>query len=157
MTAADLAAALASAIPGDEEFRRAFEVASVNKSRLARYYLRSMERLAKREPAPWYIPNDDQGSINLEHILPKNANERWTGFKGDDADLYVRRLGNQALLRASQNSDLKSADFETKKVVYAAAPYELTRQISTAPTWSPAQIDEPQKALASLAVETWPL
>ena len=70
---------------------------------------------------------------------------------------YVRRLGNMALLLAKSNADLANGDFETKKVAYAASPYELTRQISTVDDWTEAQISERQKGLAELALRAWPL
>lgn len=158
-TARALSADLASqgAVPTDEEFQRQFEVATVAKASLARYYLRSLENQAKEAMAPWYMPNDSQEAINLEHILPEDPEGNWPEFTDDQASLYVRRLGNLALLRASQNSDLRSAGFQAKRKVYAAAPYELTSQVAGVDSWSLARIEERQRILADLAVKTWPL
>ena len=47
MTATDLAQALADVTPGDERFQSAFKTARVSNSRLARYYLRSLELAAQ--------------------------------------------------------------------------------------------------------------
>ena len=152
-----LAAELVGKIPGDEEFKSEFAVASVNKANLARYYLRAMERFAKGEPDPFYLPNDDQTTINLEHILPHNPEGNWPGFDEEEVRQYARRLGNQALLKASQNSDLKSSNFDTKKTVYAATPYELTSMIAGFSEWGPEQIETRQSTLADLALKTWPL
>ena len=152
-----LAAELVGKIPGDEEFKSEFAVASVNKANLARYYLRAIERFAKGEPDPFYLPNDDQTTINLEHILPHNPEGNWPGFDEEEVRQYTRRLGNQALLKASQNSDLKSSNFDTKKTVYAATPYELTSMIAGFSEWGPEQIETRQSKLADLALKTWPL
>ena len=62
---------VASIIPVDEEFKKAFEIATVSKAAFARYYLRSLEMAAKNETTPWFIPNDDRQTINLEHVLPE--------------------------------------------------------------------------------------
>jgi hypothetical protein len=71
--------------------------------------------------------------------------------------VYVRRIGNLALLLAKSNSDLKSMDFKTKKETYRDSPYELTRQIATVMDWTPERISERQKGLAELALRAWPL
>ena len=43
-----------SAAPTDEQFRVGFEIATVSKISLGRYYLRSLEMTAKGEPSPWF-------------------------------------------------------------------------------------------------------
>jgi len=144
-------------IPVDEQFRQAFEVATVSKAVLARYYLRSLEMAAKDEATPWFIPNDDRQAINLEHVLPERPEGNWPQFDDESVKTYWKRIGNLALMLAKTNSDLRSSDFKTKKAVYRTSPYELTRQISTVPQWTQQQIVERQRGLASLAVKAWPL
>ena len=158
-TVAKLKARLAGVIPADEPFKRAVEAATVSKISLARYYLRSLEMTAKDEATPWFIPNDDKQTINLEHVLPVKPDDSWNRFfpNQDTMQAYVRRLGNMVLLLAKSNADLANGDFETKKIAYAASPYELTRQISTVDDWTEAQIVERQKGLAELALRAWPL
>jgi len=148
---------LSSVIPNDEQFRKVFEVAAVSKATLARYYLRSLEMAAKNEATPWFIPNDDKQAINLEHILPERTFDNWPNFDEEKARVYVKRIGNLALLLAKTNSDLKSSDFKTKRAIYRDSPYELTRQLSTVSKWDEAQISNRQKVLAELAVRAWPL
>lgn len=156
-TAAALKKQLSNVIPVNEQFRQAFEVATVSKATLARYYLRSLEMAAKKEATPWFIPNDDKQAINLEHVLPERPEGNWPQFDEETARIYVKRIGNLALLLAKGNSDLRSADFLTKQAVYKESPYELTRQISGVPDWTPARISERQKGLAGLALRAWPL
>jgi Protein of unknown function (DUF1524) len=71
--------------------------------------------------------------------------------------MYRNRIGNLALLRATENSDLRSADFVSKKAVYACSPYELTKHVARAETWTTTEINERQKTLADLAVKAWPI
>ena len=156
--ASQLRKLLVDITPTDVEFRAAFETASVSKAALARYYLRSLEMAAKNEATPWFIPNDDRQAINLEHVLPERPEHYWDDtFNEDTARAYMKRLGNLALLLAKSNSDLRSADFKTKKAVYKTSPYELTRQISTVAAWDGTQIGKRQKVLAELALRAWPL
>ncbi len=157
VTTARLIERLAGITPSDEEFRVAFESARVTKQQLARYYLRSLEMAAKNEPEPWFVPTADRAVINLEHVLPKKPEGNWPQFTNDEVNLYVSRLGNQALMRASENSDLRSAEFADKKAVYADSPYVLTSQIADLDDWSVATISARQQTLAGLALTAWPV
>jgi hypothetical protein len=156
-TAKQLKKALADIIPVDAQFKGSFEIATVSKASLARYYLRSLEMAAKNEATPYFIPNDDRQAINLEHVLPENPEGNWPDFDEEKVRGYSKRIGNMALLLAKNNSDLKSADFVTKKAVYKDTPYDLTRQIAEMDKWTVLEIDARQKRLAELAVKTWPL
>ena len=112
---------------------------------------------AKNEPEPWFVPTADRAVINLEHVLPKKPEGNWPQFTNDEVNLYVSRLGNQALMRASENSDLRSAEFSDKKAVYADSPYVLTSQIADLDDWSVATISARQQTLAGLALTAWPV
>jgi hypothetical protein len=148
---------LVDVIPNDEQFQLAFETATVSKASLARYYLRSLEMTAKHEATPWFIPNDDRETINLEHVLPTDPMGNWNSFDPVLARADVKRIGNLALLLAKHNCDLRSANFQAKRDVYENTPYVLTSQIATVPEWTHERIVERQKSLAELAVKTWPL
>jgi uncharacterized protein DUF1524 len=89
-------------------------------------------------------------------VLPKKPSGNWPAFSDDEASLHLTRLGNQVLLRASDNSTLQSIGFNGKKQIYAASPYILTSQIATLGDWTPATIADRQKALSLLAVKAWP-
>jgi hypothetical protein len=156
-TVDDLRNHLAKIIPTDEQFREAVEVATLSSTKLARYYLRSLEMAAKDQPEPCFIPNDDRSVINLEHVLPLKREGNWPNFNDEAHRQNVKRLGNMALLQAKKNSDLRSADFVTKSGVFKDSPYTLTSQISTVGEWGPAQIAARQKVLAKLALKAWPL
>lgn len=156
-TASALKKELAHIIPVDQQFRQAFELATVSKATLARYYLRSLEMAAKNEPAPWFIPNEDKQAVNLEHILPEKPDGNWPHFDEETARLSVKRIGNLALLQTKSNSDLKSSDFASKKAIYKDSPYLLTKKLADIPEWTPARVAARQKELAELALRAWPL
>ncbi len=156
-SAAQLRKHVSDTIPPDEEFRRSFEIAAVSQARFARYYLRSLEMAARGETTPWFVPNDDTQAINLEHVLPEVPGNNWPSFDEDTAQIFVRRIGNLALLLAKSNSDLKSASFSKKRAIYNSSPYELTRMIAKVSSWTKDEISTRQRVLAELALKAWPL
>ena len=151
-----LRSALTQIIPNDEEFREAFANATVSQAKFARYYLRSLEMVAKQEPDPWLIPNDDSDAINLEHVLPLKPMGEWGRFSDDDVKAYSKRLGNMALLKAKANSDLRSSGFDIKRVALQASPYTTTSMIGVQADWTIDAIVARQRHLAELALKAWP-
>lgn len=111
---------------------------------------------AWEEPEPWFFPTDDRSVINLEHILPKKTENNWPQFSPEEASIFVNRLGNQVLLRASHNSVLKSSSFEDKTTL-ATCPYVLTSQVAECASWTPTTLGERQAKLAELALKAWPI
>jgi len=156
-TTAQLRDALAEITPTDRDFLERFAETRVSNARLAKYYLRSLEMTHQGQEEPEFVPHEDTQVINLEHVLPKNPEENWSSFSEDDAAAAVNRLGNQILLRAMSNADLKSSGFQTKKAVYAQSSYRLTSQVAEVPDWTPETIETRQQILAELAVKTWPI
>jgi hypothetical protein len=157
ITTEELKRALGEIVPTDGRFRAAFEVATVSNRKLARYYLRCLEMTHKDEPDSWHIPNDDQRVINLEHILPDRPEGNWPQFSEDDVKLFRNRIGNLALLQATDNSTVKSGAFSEKRSILAESPYGTTSQVGKEEDWTPARIDERQKALALIALRAWPI
>jgi hypothetical protein len=156
-TAAEVRKALKDITPSDHVFRTEFARARVSNPKFARYYLRSLEQKAAGDTSPWLLPESDPEKITLEHVLPRVPDESWVGFDEDQLAEYIRRLGNMVLLTRQQNSDLKSGDFDSKRVVFLGAPYVLTDQVGRLTQWTAKEIEERQATLADLAVETWPI
>lgn len=148
---------LGDVIVSDQQFKLEFETATVSKAQLARYYLRSLEQVAQGVADPYFIPNADGQVINLEHVLPREPFSNWPEFTDDTHPIYLKRLGNMALMLATENSGLSSDAYDAKRVAYAASPYVLTSQIADAASWGPEQIAQRQKTLAELAVKAWPI
>jgi hypothetical protein len=155
-TARNLVTRLEDLTPLDADFAAKFAEAKISNAKLARYYLRSLEMAEKGEPEPSFIPNDDRQIINLEHVLPRKPEDHWPQFTEDDVRMFATRLGNLALLRASDNSNLKSYSFKEKQQVYEASSYELTSMIAGFEDWDADAINRRQHVLAEKAVETWP-
>lgn len=155
-TTATLRRTLNGIFPADSQFEAAFATTRVSNARLARYYLRSLELTAQGEDEPWFVPVNDRDVINLEHVLPRKPDDHWKGFKEDDVRQKATRLGNLALMLASDNSKLGSQAFKEKKKVFKGSPYTLTSGIAEYDDWTAATIDERQEELAELAVKTWP-
>jgi len=155
--ARELIAHLKPLTPTDGQFKAQFAIATETKTKLCRYYLRSLEMAAKGESKPWHIPNNDRSVINLEHILPEKPEGNWPLFSDDEVKLYKNRIGNLALLRASENSGLKNISFADKKVIYGKCPYVLTSQVAQAVNWTTIGITERQVVLSSLALKAWPI
>ena len=156
-TCEELRTQISNITPTDGQFSAAFANATVTNRKLARYYLRSLEMAAMNESQPWHVPNDDSHAINLEHVLPIKPGESWPKFSDDDVKLFRNRIGNMALLQATANSGLQSADFATKVEVYAKSPYKTTRTIADEDEWTSAQIVKRQEYLRGLALKAWKL
>lgn len=157
LTAKDLKQQISSIIPNDSQFQQAFETTIVSKGQLARYYLRSLERVAKKSPNPWFMLNEDKQVINLEHVLPEKPGDNWPQFTKEEIITYWKRLGNMVLMLLKDNSNLKSSKFPDKATVYKDSPYVLTSQVASVSQWTIDTINERQKGLAKFALEAWPI
>jgi Protein of unknown function DUF262/Protein of unknown function (DUF1524) len=142
-------------VPSDAAFEAAFAEARVSQAHLARYYLRALEKTAKGEPEPEWVPNED-GTINLEHVMPLNPGDGWL-IEPELADAYYKRLGNMVLLPAKKNVALGNKAFTVKQPVLLQSGYVLTTEAGEQKQWGVAEISLRQKRLAELAVQTWPL
>lgn len=142
-------------VPDDGTFRKAFAIAQVRRTALARYYLRVLERASVNESEPELVPNEDVEEVNLEHVLPKKAGDAWGAFSPDEKLSYVFRLGNQALLKKTENRRIGNKPFSTKQAAFATSSFSMTNEIAHEPTWTPAEIDARQLRMADLAVKIW--
>lgn len=156
-TAVELAQFLQKVTPNDSRFVESFKIATVSGPHFARYYLRSLEMANKQEPDPYFVPNDDQSIITLEHILPERPQDNWPQFSPEAHSAFCRRIGNMALLKAKKNSDLHSAPFSAKRQTYAETPYEWTRQLAELDDWTVAEINNRQEKMAAVAPKIWPI
>lgn len=150
-----LADEMADTIPSDLEFESQFAIVTEKKSKLARYYLRSLELKIKGNPEPEFVPNDEP-VINLEHVLPENPGSGWR-IDRETAKAYYPRLGNMVLLQASKNANIGNKKFADKQPVLRESAYVLTAEVGKCNEWGVDQINERQARLARLAVKTWPI
>ena len=156
-TAQELYDGLKAILPTDSRFHSVFAELRVSKAYWARYFLRALEKKAKNQHEPELVPNDEENVVNLEHILPANPDEDWPEFNADIAQIYLKRLGNMALMQAKKNQDLGNAGFDDKKAVFKDSALVLTKGLALYDKWGPSEVTERQGKLANLAVDTWPI
>jgi hypothetical protein len=150
--------AASKAIPKDADFESYFETVRVRVSATARYYLRELEQTAGGVKEPAWKPNTDTGAVNLEHVMPKESCQEWSNITEQDVETHAERLGNLALIQASENVLSDRSPFNVKKPILARSPYILTKMIGTDfDTWDKPAIEKRQKALAKYASKTWPV
>lgn len=144
-------------VASDAAFERLFSVWRVMRGPLARYILRTLELQEKGEDQPELVVNEDVASVNLEHILPKNAKVAdWPTFSADDQKAYVHRIGNHALLQTGPNGRIGNKGWAVKKPILDASSFKLTKKTATEPDWTASSIETRQQYLATLAVLAWP-
>ncbi len=135
--------------PSDDEFRKLFATADVERSNIARYLLREIEgRKRKTGEMEVAAPN----RTHVEHIYPQRPLD---GFKWANHNDAVNRLGNQTLLSRRLNVRIKNALFPDKKPSYATSDLLITKELGDVTEWSMTAIDNRQKALAEIAAEIW--
>jgi Protein of unknown function DUF262/Protein of unknown function (DUF1524) len=155
-SAAHLRSELAGVVPSDSTLRDAFKTLTVSNTRLAKYYLRSLQTTADRsDERAWWMPN--MAGMSLEHVLPQRPEGNWPQFTDEQHGDFVNRLGNLALMKATDNSDLRSDPFESKRPTYAKAYFTLTSQIADLDAWTPEAIEQRQATLASFSADAWPI
>lgn len=145
-------------IPTDEQFKKVFEIATVTKAYIARYYLRKIEQSYRTTNELTPLANPEK--VSLEHILPENPTnlmEDWSEFNENTHKTYFRRLGNLTLLDTKMNNDVKSGSFVPKKETYRQSEIVITKKLSNLDTWSSKEIEQRQKEFAGKAVKIWGL
>jgi len=151
---AEIDKAAVGIVPTDAQFESFFATARVNVSKLARYFLRSLERTAEGQKNPEWIVNDD-AAINLEHVMPATPSVEWPNIQERDIESHANRLGNLVLLQADINTEIDKHDFATKTKAYKKSTFQLTSHVAEAKEWGVKEIETRQKTLATLAVKTW--
>lgn len=144
-------------IPNDAIFEANFAEIRISHDYLARYYLRALELKKKGDPEPEFVPSDEEHAINLEHILPENLGSTWTNIDLDIARAYYKKLGNMVILQAKVNSLIGNSNFDAKKAEFKKSAFLLTSEVAIYSKWGIDEINDRQRKLAKLAVETWPL
>ena len=143
-------------IPSDEEFRNAFESASIPRVRLAQYILRSLNRSLEGQPHAG-LENASETSSHpvLSHVLPRRTDPvLWPRFATDDMASHVNRIGNLCLRQAGRVT--QPSDWEARKEWLLSYDLPINAQLRAAESWSPEAIRHRQHDMAAIAVGTWP-
>jgi hypothetical protein len=138
----------------DEEFTAEFETFTAHSrgrsARLTKYVLFALERQLGGPDLDF-----ESAEETVEHVLPRGLTPTWAAdFSPEDHERFVARIGNLAILKPGQNSDIGQLPYEEKKRVLAASGYKLSAEI-TAAEWTPASIRARQKQLAKVAKTIW--
>lgn len=154
-TAEQLAKAMREYVPQDVTFEESFKTARVSRTWLARYYLRCLDLAMSSETEPETIANKNKEVLTLEHIMPRHPGPGWD-VEEEVALACQNRLGNMALLRASQNVEVGNNNFDEKKKAYNGSVLPITRQVLEYDEWTNEKVNDRQAKMAKLAVKTWP-
>lgn len=121
-----------------------------------RAYSWELERATTSESEPELVPNENVDQVNLEHVLPRNAEpSEWAAFDADELQNMKLMMGNQALLRKGHNTLIGNEPFEVKKPILAASTLRLTKEVGEEADWTPATIQDRQNRMAAHAVRVW--
>lgn len=94
------------------------------------------------------------GVLHIEHVYPQKPN----GKPLADHIGLVSRIGNLTLLHGSRNTSIKNNDCKAKKLpAFKKFDLLLNSRIAQQSTWGKSQVQQPQKVLAALAPDAWPL
>lgn len=148
--------ALRSIYPSDNAFAQAFsekilKTTQTRNKRIARYILFALEKHVSGLEF-----EVDSELYSIEHILPENPQDGWETFSDQEHEQYVYRLGNMVLLRTDQNRRLENKPYAEKRGVFADCGIKVTEQTAEKYSeWSPRQIAENQKWMATQAKSIW--
>jgi hypothetical protein len=141
----------------DADFEQAFATARVSQHYLARFYLRVLEKQNGAKGDSELVVNPNEDAVNLEHIMPQTRDPHWADCVTiEEHAAFLKRLGNLALLDKALNGQSGNLPFADKIAAFKASKIGLTSQIAAYQTWTSAEIEARQKALAELAVKAWP-
>lgn len=155
-TPAKLFGFLKQAYVPDDRFEEDFTNRVFSKAPIARYILGELNDHIEQDPEKMVA--EKSGRITLEHILPKNPNQKWKGAipKDETIDDYVDRIGNLTLLEKGRNKGISTLGFEEKKeVAYTGSSLAINQELLKHATWTTEEIEERTKKLAKIARQIW--
>ncbi|MCA1709198.1 MAG: HNH endonuclease family protein, partial [Actinobacteria bacterium] len=156
-TVAEVYEQLREIIPSDDRFRSSFASYSPPTNKMARYYLLAFEKAQRGDEEPELIPNEDEETVNLEHVLPRSPRQNdWPEFRPEEVKEWSGRIGNLVLLRRSANIRLGNRSFATKQPILVASDLIVTRTVGEREVWTKEEIERRAVELAELAVSVWP-
>lgn len=150
---AEARAILIGALPSSDQFRAAFEQASMGTYYLARYTLRKLEESKSKEKQV-----KQTAEVHVEHIMPSSPSAAWLADLGADATRhgeFVNRWGNLTLFLDKLNIPASNKSFADKKPFFARSDVTLTKDLVAHATWGIAEIEDRQRRLGELADALW--
>lgn len=151
----ELLESLKTLTPSDERFKAAFQTFTISNSSIAKFLLSTIENYRRNDKGSDLIPNNDETVVNLEHILPKSLNDKWTEFNDEEHKLFFKRLGNMTILNSRNNSRIGNKSFGEKISVFSDSEFIITKEISSNSIWNKESINDRQNHFALDAVKCW--
>ena len=101
-----------------------------------------------------------ESKCSLEHILPESEAHwgGWSGFKGEDAGIWVYRTGNMLVVPKDENrADAEyNGSFDAKKRAFAKSMLKMPRTLAEDyDEWTPLEVEKRSRQLAEQAAQTW--
>jgi hypothetical protein len=149
-------AAMQAIYPSDDEFRAAFAAKTIRttqsrNNRVVRFVLCAIERHLGGVELDFV-----DGTFNIEHVLPQNAQNGWEAFTDAEAEAMTYRLGNMTLMAAGINRDLANAAYAVKRPAFEKSPYAITRKLAADHCeWTPERVAAHQNWMATQATAVW--
>jgi len=140
----------------DETFKSNFLTKEIKTAKVARYILEGIELSIHPEIQEF------TEKITLEHILPKNPNDKWREYiKVNDFEFesVIDRLGNMTLLVGKYNKDAQNKFFTVKRDEYYSkmTRLKINEPLKDINSWSLADIEIRQTWFANKAIDIWKL
>ena len=139
-------------ISSDDAFEYDYKNAIVKDTKVSRCILASIYNY---ESGSQTIINPDPKEVNVEHIMPINTSQ-WKHISEQDHARYVYYLGNQTLLKATDNTSVSNDPYEIKKETYKKSTIPQTKYFENIDDWGPKQIEDRQAKLFELIKKRWP-
>ncbi|WP_338824758.1 hypothetical protein MHOCP_03480 [Moorella humiferrea] len=107
------------------------------------------------------VAKNYKGIITVEHILPRNPDEKseWMQlFDLDSRREWTNRLGNLVLLSRKKNSSANNRPFQEKKKSYfggSMTDFQLTKEIDKFDVWDLQSVKSRHEKLLNRAIKLW--
>ena len=140
----------------DDRFEEDFATRAFNKAPIARYILGELNDHLEHDAEKMVAERG--GRITLEHILPKNPNQKWKGAIPNDEKLedYVDRIGNLTLLEKGRNKGISTLGYKDKKeAAFAGSSLAINKELLKYATWTSKDIENRSRSLAIMAKQIW--
>lgn len=99
-------------------------------------------------------------TLQLEHVLPQKYGQysAWkTSWEDEDAQEWLHRLGNLALLNKGVNIEISNGPFEMKRNQLSKSPYPLTKMLAEYDQWTASSVRKHHGNLLQMAHKVWDL
>lgn len=139
--------------PRDDEFKRAFVIRDLYKTKIDKYTLYQLEKYLNKEVV------DINEDITVEHIMPQKLTPNWQidlGKRYEDIHAeYLHTVGNLTL--SGYNPELSNKRFSEKKSILANSNISISRDLTKYELWNEETIKIRAENLFKVACLIWNL